>query len=156
MRRWRCYVEELAKIRGTDAGRDVSVVFVSPGDQGVVEVFREILRPLNYTVHDKWTILANLPHELAVVRQADWDAKGIVDHAVLSAAMFFMGASTHPSPLSHSLDLVLIKLWALIDIWASTFSQNIAFTRTAEDEEDFMSSAVIRNATKQPDGRLCL
>lgn len=85
------YKEELARIRETPEGRDISVVFISSGNQEVIQVFREMLQPLKYTVHDKWTILDNLPTELAMVQQADFDSKGIVDYVVCSQAMFFMG-----------------------------------------------------------------
>lgn len=34
----------------------------------------------------------------------------------------------------------------------STFSQNVAFARTIDDDEDFLNSVIFHNGTKQPDG----
>lgn len=94
------YAAEMAKIRATDEGSNVTAVFVSSGEQEVIQVFREMLEPLNYTVHDKWTVLADFPHELATVQDADFDSKGIVDTAVLIDAMYFMGVcARQPTPL---------------------------------------------------------
>lgn len=101
------YLEEITNIRATDEGRGVSAVFVSSGDQEVIQVFREMLHPLGYTVHDKWTLLADFPSDLALVHQADFDAKGIVDSAVLAGAMYFMGVCALLSLLCH-IELVLI------------------------------------------------
>lgn len=94
------YSEQIAKIRGVQG--NVSAVFVSSGDQAVIQRFREMLEPLNYTVHDKWTILKALqdPEDLAVVDSIDFDSKGIVDYAVLSRAEFFMGVRIFPFILS--------------------------------------------------------
>lgn len=91
------YSEQIARIRGIQS--DVSAVFVSSGDQGVIQRFRDMLEPLNYTVHDKWTILKALddPEDLEVVESVDFDSKGIVDYAVLSGAEFFMGVRISPS-----------------------------------------------------------
>lgn len=93
------YMEEMAKIRATDEGRDIAAVFVSSGEEAVIQAFRDRLQPLNYTVYDKWTLLADFPNDLANVQQADFDAKGIVDDAVLKGAMYFMGVCNLTSSL---------------------------------------------------------
>lgn len=92
------YMDEMAKIRATDEGRDVAAVFASSGEEAVIQAFRDRLQPLNYTVYDKWTLLADSPHDLANVEQADFDAMGIVDDAVLKGAMYFMGVCNLTSP----------------------------------------------------------
>lgn len=33
----------------------------------------------------------------------------------------------------------------------STFSQNVAYARTIDDEDDFLNSVIFRNGFKQPD-----
>lgn len=101
------YVDEMASIRTTDEGCNVSTVFVSSGENEVIQAFRDMLLPLNYTVHDKWTVLADFPDELAVVQQADFDSKGIVDSAVLAGAMYFMGVCAFP-PVCSRFQLLLI------------------------------------------------
>lgn len=85
------YMEEMAKIRTTDEGRNVRAVFVSSGEPEIIQTFRDRLKPLGYTVYDKWDLLAESPHDLANVQQADFDAMGIVDETILSGAMYFMG-----------------------------------------------------------------
>lgn len=87
------YEDEMSKIRNLTDGSDVSAVYVSSGDQQAIQAFRERLEPLNYTVHDKWTILKNQPEELAVVNSLDFDSMGIVDYAALIHARFYMGVS---------------------------------------------------------------
>lgn len=88
------YADEMSKIRAM--GSDVSAVFVSSGDQGAIQRFREMLEPLGYVVHDKWTIMEELNEqgELSEIEELDFDSKGIVDYAVLAGARFFMGVRT--------------------------------------------------------------
>lgn len=92
------YIDEIARIRATDQGSNISAVFASSGEQGVIQAFRDRLQSLNYTVYDKWSLLADFPSELANVQQADFDAMGIVDDAVLTGAMYFMGVSVISLP----------------------------------------------------------
>lgn len=88
------YEGEMLKIRETvPDGEGVSAVYVSSGDQQAIQNFRERLEPLNFTVHDKWTILQEKPEELALVDAMDFDSKGIVDFEVLLKARFYIGVS---------------------------------------------------------------
>lgn len=97
------YTEEIANIRATDEGRDVTSVFVSSGEQGVIQAFRDRLQPLGYTVYDKWTLLSDFPSDLANLQAADFDAMGIVDDAVLKGAMYFMGVCKLSTPRDYPL-----------------------------------------------------
>lgn len=111
--------QEVARIRETDQGRNIHEVFVSCGDQDAINQFREMLQPLNYTVSDKWTILADRPEELEVIEQSGFDSRGIIDHEVLAGATYFMGVCSPPRPLPFILDrvkLVLILMCAVIDL----------------------------------------
>lgn len=97
------YAEEMLKIREmTPEGAGVSAVYVSSGDQQAIQNFRERLEPLNFTVHDKWTILQEKPDELALVDAMDFDTKGIVDFEVLVQARFYMGVSPSISAFCSS------------------------------------------------------
>lgn len=88
------YEAEMLQIRETvPDGAGVSAVYVSSGNQDAIETFRARLEPLNFTVHDKWTILQNKPVDLALVDDLDFDSRGIVDFEVLVQARFYMGAS---------------------------------------------------------------
>lgn len=141
------YAEEMLKIREmTPDGEGVSAVYVSSGDQQAIQNFREKLEPLNFTVHDKWTILQEKPDELALVDAMDFDTKGIVDFEVLVRARFYMGVS-----LSISVLFVPVLFFPLSDtyiyppsfqIFMSTMSKDIAYTRTANDEEDFFDTYI--------------
>lgn len=88
------YAGEMARIRAL--GSDVSAVFVSSGDQGAIQRFREVLAPRGYVVHDKWSIMEALGETggLSEIEALDFDSKGIVDYAVLAGARFFMGVRT--------------------------------------------------------------
>lgn len=141
------YAEEMLKIREmTPDGEGVSAVYVSSGDQQAIQNFREKLEPLDFTVHDKWTILQEKPDELALVDAMDFDTKGIVDFEVLVRARFYMGVS-----LSIYVLFVPVLFFPLSDtyidppsfqIFMSTMSKYIAYTRTANDEEDFFDTYI--------------
>lgn len=101
------YAGEMARIRAQ--GSDVSAVFISSGDQGAIDRFRQVLEPQGYVVHDKWTVMEALGETggLSEIDALDFDSKGIVDFAVLSGARYFMGVRTAfaPPPLPPPLHL---------------------------------------------------
>ena len=70
-------------------GAGVLAVYVSSGSQQAIQSFRQKLEPLNFTVHDKWTILQAKPEELALVDAMDFDSNGIIDFEVLVQARFY-------------------------------------------------------------------
>jgi hypothetical protein len=89
-----------------------------------------MLSPLGYTVHDKWTILADDPETLAKVEALAFDEKAIVEYQTLVEAKYFMG------------------------IIMSSMSSLIAFARTVDEEEDFFETHVFPGSIHQDTGRL--
>lgn len=89
------FEEEVLRVRGTgpDDGRGLSAVYVSSGDQQAIQKFRERLEPLDFTVHDKWTILKDKPKMLALVDEMDFDSMGVIDYEALVQAECFIGVS---------------------------------------------------------------
>ncbi|KAG8166254.1 hypothetical protein KVR01_004806 [Diaporthe batatas] len=113
------FEEEMLRIRGMGPdGEGVSAVYVSSGDQQAIQNFRERLEPLNFTVHDKWTILKDEPKMLSLVNEMDFDSMGVIDYQALVRAEFFIG------------------------VLMSTMSAYIAYTRTANHEEDFFDKYI--------------
>ncbi|POS77678.1 hypothetical protein DHEL01_v203933 [Diaporthe helianthi] len=112
---------DILRMRARDLSQDsaaLSAVYVSWGDQQAIQGFRERLEPLNFTVHDKWTVLAGQPKMLSLVNEMDFDSMGIVDFEALVRAQFFIG------------------------VLSSTMSDYIAYTRTTDDEEDFFDTYI--------------
>lgn len=73
------YVTAIEEIPNTSAS-EVKVAYVSCGDPAAIGTFREMLAPLGYTVHDKWTLLAEQPVTLAQVEALRFDEKAIVEY----------------------------------------------------------------------------
>ncbi|KAG0651274.1 hypothetical protein D0Z07_1860 [Hyphodiscus hymeniophilus] len=113
----RLYVEEIEKIQ-TSSPTEVKTVYVSCGDSIAIGLFRDMLSPLGYTVHDKWTLLAGQPDILAQVEGLTFDEKAIVEYQTLVQAKFWMGIIT------------------------SSMSSLIAYARSVNDKEDFFDTYV--------------
>ncbi|KAH8896387.1 hypothetical protein GQ53DRAFT_819495 [Thozetella sp. PMI_491] len=92
----------------------IKTIFANCGDPTVIQKLRDILEPLGYVVHDKWTILreGGWHSELAELDDLDFDSKAILDYRVQSSARYFMGSSL------------------------STLSLLIAYERTMDDDVD--------------------
>ncbi|KAI1875127.1 uncharacterized protein JN550_002556 [Neoarthrinium moseri] len=118
----RRYVEAIEDIRGSTPDK-VRSVYVSCGDRKAIQTFREMLEPLNYLVHDKWTLLASQSEKLATVESLGFDQKGIVEYEVLVNAKFWMGISM------------------------SSMSSLIAYARTADAKEDFFEKYIFPGST---------
>ncbi|KAK7997540.1 hypothetical protein PG989_005580 [Apiospora arundinis] len=100
-------------------GKDIRTVYVSCSNATAVEMFRETLQPLNYTVYDKWSLLrpagsgggsSSIQPEhnqrgnetlLAQLHALDPDARDAVEYEVLVRARYWVGVTT--SPLSAML-----------------------------------------------------
>jgi len=111
------YTSELEKIQDT-ISYEFKTVYVSCGDEAVIQRFREQLLPLGYTVHDKWTLLAEQPELLAYLDGLTFDEKGIVEYQMLVSARFWMGILT------------------------SSMSALIAYARSADEHEDFFMTYI--------------
>lgn len=141
------YEAEMLRIREiTPDGAGVSAVYVSSGSQQAIQSFRERLEPLNFTVHDKWTILQGKPEELALVDAMDFDSNGIIDYEVLVQSRFYMGVSLFF--FAFRIPLLLFQLLytqanpVASQIFMSTMSKYVAYTRTADDEKDFFDTHI--------------
>ncbi|KAK6828403.1 hypothetical protein PG987_011744 [Apiospora arundinis] len=99
-------------------GKDIRTVYVSCSNATAVEMFREMLQPLNYTVYDKWSLLRPAGsgggsnsiqpkrHQgnetlLVQLHALDPDARDAVEYEVLVRARYWVGVTT--SPLSAML-----------------------------------------------------
>ncbi|PMD15150.1 hypothetical protein NA56DRAFT_693440 [Hyaloscypha hepaticicola] len=88
----------------------VSMVYVSCGDQDVIETFRQMLIPHGLTLHDKWSLLEGDTELLDWLNSFDFDQKGAVDLEVLRSSTYFLG---------H---------------WKSTMSLLLAYERVMEED----------------------
>ncbi|KAI0132984.1 hypothetical protein BJ170DRAFT_563887, partial [Xylariales sp. AK1849] len=118
------YVEAIENITKTMPDAAAATVYVSCGDQNAIQTFREILEPLNYTVHDKWTLLADQPAKLARIETLGFDQKGIVEYEVLTHSRFWMGISM------------------------SSMSALIAYARTSDDEKEFFETYIYPGSSR--------
>lgn len=147
------YEAEMLKIRETvPDGEGVSAVYVSSGDQQSIQNFRERLEPLDFTVHDKWTILQEKTEELALVDAMDFDTKGIIDcRSACSGAVLYGGKFVF---LCFSCVSLLFPQRRntqanpdSLQIFVSTMSKYIAYTRTADEEEDFFDTYIFSGSS---------
>jgi hypothetical protein len=118
------FAQEIEHMQG-----HLKTVYVSCGDTSAIQAFRERLEPLGYSVHDKWSLVADHPMMLDKLKDMEFDRAAIVEYQVLVEAKMFLG------------------------VWMSTLSLLIAFARSANDEEDFYSTHIIpgsrRNGPKR-------
>ncbi|TVY26153.1 hypothetical protein LHYA1_G005379 [Lachnellula hyalina] len=117
------YVAEIQKIKAS-VSYEIKAVYVSCGDSTAIRAFREMLVPLGFVVHDKWTLLAKQNETLARVEALGFDQKGIVEYQVLVGAQFWIGIIT------------------------SSFSSLIAYARTVDDTDDFFETSIFPGSSK--------
>jgi hypothetical protein len=119
------YIEDLERLQNTTT-EDVTNIYISCGDQNAIERFRQKLEPLNYTVHDKWTLLANHPELQAKMKNLTFDQKGIVEYTTLKSADYFFG------------------------VGMSSMSLLIAFERTIDEEREYFTEYIYPNSILNP------
>lgn len=117
------YEVDLAILRESSSAQ-IHNLYVSCGDQRAIQIFREKMAPLNYTVHDKWTLLAESPDLLAKMENLTFDQKGIVEYKTLTAADYFYG------------------------VGLSSMSLLVAFARTVDEKEDYWSHFIHDNSIR--------
>ncbi|KAK6344223.1 hypothetical protein TWF696_007865 [Orbilia brochopaga] len=66
-------------------------IFVACGDPKAIEKFKQLAAKRGYSVVDKWGILANDTESLSQLDTLSFDAKGLLDYAVLLNSYFFLG-----------------------------------------------------------------
>lgn len=111
------HVQEIVRTNSKLA-EPVKIIYVSCGDRDAIQQFRDMLTPMDYTVHDKWTVLEDRPEMLERVSSLTFDEKGIVEYAVLVRARFWQG------------------------LLISTMSSVIAYARTMDEPEDFFHTYI--------------
>ncbi|QSZ36620.1 hypothetical protein DSL72_006500 [Monilinia vaccinii-corymbosi] len=112
------------------AAEGIKTIYISCGDEAAIEIFREPLSALGYQVYDKWALVSSLPGLSSQLKEMEFDTMAIVDYAVLVGANFFLG------------------------VWMSTFSQTIAYARTAEDEDDFWETYITPGSRRAGSARV--
>ncbi|KAM3064864.1 hypothetical protein ACMFMG_011956 [Clarireedia jacksonii] len=95
------YTQEIEQIQGR-----LKTVYVSCGNMGAIQAFRERLEPLGYSVHDKWSLMADQPVLLDKLKEMEFDLAAIVEYQVLVEANMFLG------------------------VWMSSLSLSVAFAST--------------------------
>ncbi|KUJ18637.1 uncharacterized protein LY89DRAFT_549756, partial [Mollisia scopiformis] len=113
----RLYTKEIERIQSLSPG-GTNTIYVSCGDQSVIQRFRDLLSPLGYTVLDKNLILSSQPATLKQLEALPFDRKAIVEYQVLVNAKFFMG------------------------VIMSSMSSLIAYARTVDDPKDYFDTYV--------------
>ncbi|EWC45944.1 hypothetical protein DRE_04737 [Drechslerella stenobrocha 248] len=68
-------------------------IYVACGNQTSVEEFRELAAARGYSVIDKWGILAGDTESLSQIDKLSFDAKGLLDYAVMLNGYFFLAKS---------------------------------------------------------------
>ncbi|KAG9237060.1 hypothetical protein BJ875DRAFT_350158, partial [Amylocarpus encephaloides] len=119
----RLYVAQIEQIQ-TTISYNVTTIYVSCGDADAIQRFRDLLEPLGYVVHDKWTILADQPETLGRVEALRFDEKGIVEYKVLLDARFWLG-------------LVM-----------SSMSSLIAYARSVDEKDDYFETFIFPGSSK--------
>jgi hypothetical protein len=104
----------------------VSMVYISCGDQDVIETFRQMLIPHGLTVYDKWSLLEGDTEQLDRLNSFDFDQKGAVDFEVLRSSTYFLG---------H---------------WKSTMSLLLAYERVMEDDSQKFFEEYIYPESSEP------
>jgi hypothetical protein len=124
----RLYKQEIERIQTTVARR-INTVYVSSGDVSVIQAFRETLTPLGYTVHDKWTLLADNEEMLDRVDSLPFDQKAIVEYETLVHSKYFLGPAM------------------------SSMSALIAYERTLNEEKDLFTTHIFPGSTRNEETR---
>jgi hypothetical protein len=119
----RLYAAQIETIQEID---DIKTVYVSCGDRRAIQTFRDLLELRGYTVHDKWTLLADRKQRLQEIEVLGFDQKAIVEYHVLLASTFWMGIIT------------------------SSLSSLIAFARTVDDPttENFFETYIFPGSSR--------
>jgi hypothetical protein len=104
----------------------VSMVYISCGDQDVIETFRQMLIPHGLTVYDKWSLLEGDTEQIDRLNSFDFDQKGAVDFEVLRSSTYFLG---------H---------------WKSTMSLLLAYERVMEDDSQKFFEEYIYPESSEP------
>ncbi|ESZ96600.1 hypothetical protein SBOR_3022 [Sclerotinia borealis F-4128] len=110
------------------SAKGIKAVYVSCGDSGAISDFRERLSALGYLVYDKWELVSSLPSISSQLQELEFDAAAIVEYPVLVEAELFLG------------------------VLMSTFSQTIAYERTAGDEEGFWETYITPGSRRNEEG----
>lgn len=124
----RLYKQEIERIGSTDLN-EIKTVYVSSGDADVIQTFREALTPLGYTLHDKWTLLADNQELLDRVNGLPFDQKGIVEYETLVHSKYFLG------PVMSSM------------------SSLIAYERTIDEKEDIFTTHIFPGSVRDEETR---
>ena len=119
----RLYTSELECIQNLGSN-EPKTIYVSCGDPGAIQRFREKLSPLGYTVYDKWTLLAGQPEMLEMIDGLFFDQKGILEYEVMVNAKFWLGIIT------------------------STLSSLVAYARSVEDADDFFETYIFPGSVR--------
>ncbi|TAQ88169.1 hypothetical protein B7494_g3476 [Chlorociboria aeruginascens] len=120
------YIKSIEQVQ-TALEEPLKTVYVSCGDQGAIEWLRQRLEPMGYIVHDKWTLLSEDKNQeiLQQIEEFGFDQKAIVEYQTLVGADYWMG------------------------VVMSSMSSLIAFARTVDDEEDFFTTYVFPDSTRE-------
>lgn len=131
----RLYLED---IHATQAkGPEITAVYVSSGDLGVIDLMRSHPLAEGLNIVDKLGLLSNQPDILHRLEQLGFDSRAIVEYSVLVAADYFIGLT------------------------ASTLSDLVAYARTVDDDIDFYNTYIVEDSVpldhvfrywEQPDG----
>ena len=119
------FIGDLERLQNTTT-EDLTNIYISCGDQKAIERFRQKLKPLNYTVHDKWTLLANHSDLYTKMENLTFDQKGVVEYTTLTSADYFLGAGM------------------------SSMSLLIAYARTIDDESGYFAKYVHTGSIRTP------
>ena len=106
------------------AKEPVKTVYVSTGERHVFQTFKEMLEVRNYTVHDKWSLLADRPDESAILERLLWDQKGVAEYNVMVRAKYWSG------------------------VFVSTLSAMVAYHRVMDDVDEFWSTYIYPGSAK--------
>ncbi len=106
------------------AKEPVKTVFVSTGEGGVLQKFKGMLEAQNYTVHDKWSLLADRPEESAILEGLSWDQKGVAEYNVMVRAKYWSG------------------------VFISTLSAMVAYNRVMDDVDEFWGTYIYPGSLK--------
>ncbi|KAL2074247.1 hypothetical protein VTL71DRAFT_8025 [Oculimacula yallundae] len=122
----RFFTAEIQRIQKT-VSYDIKTIYVSCGDEGAIQRFRDILAPMGFTVESKSTLLSSSEGDkgmLAEVEALAFDQKAIVEYQTLVDARFWMG------------------------VVMSSMSSLIAYARSIDNEGDFFSEYIFPGSVR--------
>ncbi|CAG8949526.1 hypothetical protein HYFRA_00007758 [Hymenoscyphus fraxineus] len=117
------YLSEMRALQHT-LPTPLKTVYVSCGSQDAISAFASQLTSLGYTVYNKDTLLSRSPGLLNKLHHMHFDQKAIVETEVLVAADYWYG------------------------VFASTFSDMVAYKRTINDEGNIFKDHIIPGSNK--------